>query len=401
MRLINKMRIAIVTECYVPEVNGVVYHIETLRKGLIEAGHEVLIVKPDFNVKRHCIKNNILYSPAIRLKNMYDYSISYPYSKTRLNLLKEWKPDIIHIHNEYSQGIFALYAGRKLGIPIVYTIHTMYYDYLHYLGILKNLKTIKKAVNWGILKYTSAAKAVICASTKMENFLKMCKVSTPIYKIPNTCITSEFSEESLDNNLMQILRGDYDIKPTDFNICFCGRIATEKNLSVMLEYWKKIIKEIPRSRLFIIGDGPAKSELELQAKELEITESVIFTGKISHELIKYYYHLCDAYLMTSLSENHSVSALEAIACGLPIIHSYDKTNEDQYIEGSTGFAFRNLDELIQILHKVYEKNHNLPKGQRLKDQITKHAITGDYKAMTTKILDIYKQAISENNIKNL
>lgn len=391
------MRIAIITECYVPEVNGVVYHIETLRKGLIEAGHKVLIVKPDFNVKRHCIKNDILYSPAVKLKNLYDYSISYPYSKTRLRLLKEWQPDIIHIHNEYSQGIFALYAGRKLGIPIVYTIHTMYYDYLHYLGILKNLKAIKKAVNWGILKYTEASKAVICASTKMENFLRLCKVSTPIYKIPNTCITSDFAEETLDKNLMQKLKEDYNVSPDYLNLCFCGRIAAEKNLSLMLEYWKKIIAEMPKSRLFIIGDGPSKEELELKAKELKIEESVIFTGKISHELIKYYYHICDAYIMTSLSENHSISALEAIACGLPIIHIYDATNEEQYIDGLTGFAFNNFDELIKILHTVYEKNHNFAKGNRLKDQITKSALKGDYKAMTKKIMDIYTQAIDKKS----
>ncbi|UTY26328.1 glycosyltransferase [Treponema denticola] len=390
------MRIAIVTECYVPEVNGVVYHIETLRKGLIEEGHEVLIVKPDFNVKKHFIKDNILYSPAVKLKKLYDYSISYPYSKTRLKLLKEWNPDVIHIHTEFSQGVFALYAGKKLNIPIVYTIHTMYYDYLHYLGKLKDLKAIKKAVNWGILRYTETAKAVICASTKMENFLKFCKVTTPIYKIPNACITSDFAEETLDENLMQNLKREYNINSEDLNLCFCGRIAEEKNLSLMLKYWKEIITEIPKGRLFIIGDGPSKNELELKSQELKIDDSVIFTGKISHELIKYYYHLCDAYIMTSLSENHSVSALEAIACGLPIIHAYDQANEEQYIKGLTGFAFNNSNELIEIIHTIYAKNHNSPKGQGLKEQIRKHAITEDYKAMTTKILNIYKRAISEN-----
>lgn len=166
------MRIAIVTECYVPEVNGVVYHIETLSKGLREAGHQVLIVKPDFNVKRHIIKDNILYSPAVKLKNMYDYSISYPYSKTRLKLLKEWKPDIIHIHNEYSQGIFALYAGKKLGIPIVYTIHTMYYDYLHYFGILQNLKVLKKAVHWEIPNIRNLPKPLFVHPPKWKISLK-------------------------------------------------------------------------------------------------------------------------------------------------------------------------------------------------------------------------------------
>jgi len=388
------MRIAIVTECYVPEVNGIVYHIETLRKGLLEAGHQVLIVKPDFKAKRHCLENDILYTPAVKLKNMYDYSVSYPYSQTRLRLLKEWKPDIIHIHTEFSEGIFALYAGKKLHIPIVYTIHTMYYEYLHYLGIFQNLPVVKKAVNWGILKYTNASKAVICASTKMEDFLKQCNVTAPIYKIPNACIAGDFAESTLDEKVMQKLKIDYGIKPEDLNVCFCGRIAEEKNLSFMLDYWKKIIEEIPNARLFIIGDGPSKPDLEEKAKEIGLDKSVIFTGKIAHELIKYYYHLCDAYLMTSLSENHSVSALEAVACGLPIVHIYDKINEEQYVQGLTGFVFNEIDELIKILKDIYEKNRKA-KGNRLKDKIAAFAERSDYKAMTAEIVDVYKNAVTD------
>lgn len=137
------MRIAIIAEYYLPAINGVVYHMEALRTGLIEAGHEVLIVKPDFNTKHHHITDGILYSPAVKLPNLYDYCVSYPYSKSELKLLQEWKPDILHIHTEFSQGMFALYAARRLNIPIVYTCHTMYYDYMHYLGIFKNLKAAK------------------------------------------------------------------------------------------------------------------------------------------------------------------------------------------------------------------------------------------------------------------
>ena len=388
------MRIAIFTECYVPEINGVVYHIETLRRGLIEAGHAVLIVKSDFKTRRHYIEDDILYSPAVKLRNLYDYSISYPYSKTRLRLLKEWAPDVIHIHTECSQGIFALYAARKLQIPVVYTIHTMYYDYLHYFGRLQNLRALKKVVNWTILRYTNAAKAVICASVKMEEFLQLCGVTTSIYKIPNACISGDFSEQMLDKDMLQNLKDKYHIRPTDFNLCFCGRIAEEKNLSVMLDYWKTIVADMPCGRLFIIGDGRSRVGLEQKAKELGLEQSVLFTGKVPHELIKYYYHLCDAYFMTSLSENHSVSALEAIACGLPIVHMYDKTNEDQYIEGLTGFAFTETDTLLTILRTIYEGNHGGAK-KRLKNEVITATTKDDYRAMTGKICEVYEQVIAE------
>ena len=389
------MKIAIIAEYYLPEINGVVYHMEALRKGLIEEGHEVLIVKPDFKTKHHHITDGILYNPALRLPNLYNYCFSYPYSKSELKLLQEWKPDILHIHTEFSQGMFALYAARRLNIPIVYTCHTMYYDYMHYLGIFKNLKAAKNFINWSILKYTNAAKAVICASTKMEDFLKQCKVTTPIYKIPNACITSDFSEETLNQEVINNLKIQYAIKPEDFIACFCGRLASEKNLSLTLEYWKQFVDRMPNAKLFIIGNGPAKAELEQQAQDYDLTHSVIFTGAVPHETVKYYYHLCDAYIMTSLSENHSVSALEATACGIPVVHLYDKENEDQYIEGLTGFAFKDSSTFNTVLHAIYEKKQEQGDGQSLKDAINTATAQYTYKQMAQKILDVYRYTLAQ------
>ncbi|AIW89288.1 MULTISPECIES: glycosyltransferase [unclassified Treponema] len=391
------MRIAIIAEYYLPAINGVVYHMEALRTGLIEAGHEVLIVKPDFNTKHHHITDGILYSPAVKLPNLYDYCVSYPYSKSELKLLQEWKPDILHIHTEFSQGMFALYAARRLNIPIVYTCHTMYYDYMHYLGIFKNLKAAKNFINWSILKYTNAAKAVICASTKMEDFLKQCKVTTPIYKIPNACITSDFSEETLNQEVINNLKIQYAIKPEDFIACFCGRLASEKNLSLTLEYWKQFVDRMPNAKLFIIGNGPARAELEQQAQDYGLTHSVIFTGAIPHETVKYYYHLCDAYIMTSLSENHSVSALEAMACGLPVVHLYDKDNEDQYIEGLTGFAFKDSAAFVKILHDIYDKKQHAEGGETLKEEINSAMAQDNYQTMAQKIAEVYQRVLAETH----
>ena len=391
------MRIAIIAEYYLPAINGVVYHMEALRAGLIEAGHEVLIVKPDFNAKHHHITDGILYSPALKLPNLYDYCVSYSYSKSELKLLQEWKPDILHIHTEFSQGLFALYAGRKLNIPIVYTCHTMYYDYLHYLGVFKNFKAAKSFVNKSILKYTNSAKAVICASTKMEDFLKRCNVTTPIYKIPNACITTDFAEETLNQEVINNLKLQYAIKPEDFIACFCGRLASEKNLSLTLEYWKQFVDRMPNAKLFIIGNGPARAELEQEAKDYGLTHSVIFTGAVPHETVKYYYHLCDAYIMTSLSENHSVSALEAIACGLPVVHLYDKENEDQYIEGLTGFAFKDSTAFVKILHDIYDKKQHAEGGETLKEEINSAMAQDNYQTMAQKIAEVYQRVLAESH----
>ena len=271
----------------------------------------------------------------------------------------------------------------------------MYYDYIHYFGALQNFQAVKDFIDHGILRYTNAAKAVICASTKLEDFLKQCKVTTPIYKIPNACITTDFAEETLNQDVVHNLKIQYNIKPDDFIACFCGRLAAEKNLSLTLEYWKNFTADMSNAKLFIIGNGPAKAELEQQAKDYGLTNSVIFTGAVLHENIKYYYHLCDAYIMTSLSENHSVSALEAIACGIPVVHLYDKENEDQYIEGVTGFAFKDAGEFNKILHDIYNRKQRAKDDKALKEEISAAAIKDNYQTMTKKIVDVYRQVLAE------
>ena len=99
--------------------------------------------------------------------------------------------------------------------------------------------------------------------------------------------------------------------------------------------------------------------------------------------------------MTSLSENHSVSALEAIACGIPVVHLYDKENEDQYIEGVTGFAFKNAGEFNKILHDIYNRKQRAKDDKALKEEISAAAIKDNYQTMTKKIVDVYRQVLAE------
>ena len=74
------MRIAIFTETYLPDINGVVTHIESIKKGLEALGHTVLICKSDASCKKNYVENNILHCPAVRSKKLYNYSLASPVS---------------------------------------------------------------------------------------------------------------------------------------------------------------------------------------------------------------------------------------------------------------------------------------------------------------------------------
>ena len=136
------MRIALFTETYLPSINGVVTHVKTLKEGLEALGHTVLVVTADSRVNNHVIADDVMYCPAVKLKKIYNYDIAPPISKERLDKIKSFAPDIIHIHNEFGVGISGVLIARTLKVPLVYTLHTMYDDYVYYVAKKKGFGNI-------------------------------------------------------------------------------------------------------------------------------------------------------------------------------------------------------------------------------------------------------------------
>ena len=127
------MRIAIFAETYVPFINGVVTHVKVLKDGLTRLGHEVLIVTADPEARKHYIKDGVLYCPAHTMKRLYGFGMASPVSRKRMQLLKAFQPDVLHVQQEFGIGLFGVEAAKKLHKPLVYTLHTMYDEYLFYV----------------------------------------------------------------------------------------------------------------------------------------------------------------------------------------------------------------------------------------------------------------------------
>ncbi|MDD6236104.1 MAG: glycosyltransferase, partial [Clostridiales bacterium] len=128
--MVMEMKIALFTETYLPYINGVVTHVKILKEGLEKLGHKVLVVTADPHTHRYYVKDNVLHCPAKSFKRFYDYGLASPVSTRRLMYLKEFDPDIIHIHNEFGVGFSGAMIAKILKKPLVYTLHTMYDEYL-------------------------------------------------------------------------------------------------------------------------------------------------------------------------------------------------------------------------------------------------------------------------------
>lgn len=346
------MKIAIFTETYLPDINGVVTHIKILKDGLESLGHEVLIVTADAKSRKYYTKESVLHCPAVTSKKLYNYGLSAPLSFKRLQLLKKYNPDIIHIHNEFGIGLSGALIAKMLRKPLVYTLHTMYDDYIYYVAPKPFVPLVRNMSHQYFKLLAKSATALTGPSKKVEEYFKECGVKKPVNVIPNPVELDMFEPSNIDPQKKHDFRVKYSIPDDVFLACFCGRLGKEKSVDVMLNYWAQVVKPEDKLRLLLIGDGPAKPELEEQARELGISDMIIFTGKVPHEELPPYYASCDIYITTSLSDTNSISMLEAMATGLPVLHIHDELNRGQVVDGINGFIFHDAKELYSGINRL-------------------------------------------------
>ena len=394
------MRVALFTEVYLPAVNGVVTHVKTLKEGLEQLGHEAVIVTADSNVKKTRTEGDIIYCPAIKLEKLYGYDVASPISADRLKAIKDFDPDIIHIHNEFGIGISGAMMARQLKIPLVYTMHTMYDDYVYYVANNEHLRELITNVSHKYARLLArSATAITGPSKKVGEYFRRCGVYKPVTVIPNSVEVETFNRDNVDKGKIAEVREKYGFSAEDLVFCFCGRMGQEKNVEVLLDFWAKNVKAEDGMKLLLIGGGPQLEEFSAYADKLGVNNTVKFTNRIEHSDIPPYYAACDCYLTASLTECHSISMMEGMATGMPVLTIRDELNADQIEEGVNGFYFRDADEMYSHMKKLREMpRQELEKLQR---QSRATIVASGAQTIADHLLAVYEQAIRDFDRKQM
>lgn len=347
------MRIALFSEVYLPQLNGVVTHVKILRDGLTALGHEVLVVTADTEARHHYLEDGVLHCPAIELEKLYGYGLAAPLSSSRLRYIRDFAPDVIHIHTEFGIGLSGVYCARKLGVPLVYTLHTMYDEYIYYIAP----KALAPAATRLSHQYTrmlaKRAGAVTGPSAKCREYFRPAGLSDKVRVIPNAAEVDAFLPGRVSAEQKQALRGRLGLREDDLVCCFVGRLGREKSVDLLLDWWHAAIRPEDHMRLLIIGGGPGEPELRTQAQALGLGEgAVVFTGALPHDELPPYYALSDVYITASLSDTNSISMLEGMSAGLPVLQRTDPLNAGQVRDGDNGYTFDSAADMADKLRKI-------------------------------------------------
>lgn len=365
------MNIGLFTDAYYPNISGVVSSIATLRQALEELGHTVYIIT-NHSGTDIIYEDGILKLPGVELKFLYGFNLSMPFQfPTAGKYITEMNLDIIHVHTEFGIGIYARRVAEKLGIPVVYTYHTMYEDYTHYLNPLdiSLVSEVEKEVFRDISRILSnQSDAVIAPSNKTKKKLIEYGTTRPIYIIPTGLDLSEFEYNNLDHERLSSIRKDLGFDEDDHIVTYVGRIGKEKQIEIPIKALS--LCEDKTIHLVVVGDGGELPYLQNVAKEYMVDDRVHFVGFVERSIVPYYYAAFDCFVSASITETQGMTYIEALASGLCIFGRRDEVLSDLIEEGVTGFYFDDESELALKMDNFFkkEKEERLSFAQACKEK---------------------------------
>lgn len=344
------MRIAMLTNNYKPFVGGVPISVERQAKELAKLGHQVTVFAPEYpeSRKEEC---SLEREKVIRYKTgrrKMENGMIYPkmISKEILDAFEKEEFDCIHVHHPMFVGPMALYLGKKYDLPVIYTYHTKYEDYLHYIRPFQDVEkrgaTRREVYRLGKEKivpgymrwFTNQCDLVLAPTASMQELMRNRGTKTPTAVFPTGLEDSFYIKEEEKS---QALREMY-LQKRKHLFCTVSRLEEEKNPKFLLQGIASLKEQIGATfRMLYIGDGSMRDELEEMAVELGISEEVVFVGNIENERMKHYLNACDLFLFASKSETQGIVLAEAFATGNPVVAVKATGVEDIVIDGKNGY----------------------------------------------------------------
>ncbi|MCR5218119.1 glycosyltransferase [Treponema sp.] len=334
------MNIALFTDSYLPTKSGIVTVVVQLRKILEEYGHNVVVI----TVNCHEIdedapeEKNVLRVKSIKTAYGNHQYIGVPSRRKVVAFLREHNVQLIHAHTEFFVGHCATVAGKKLGIPVIATTHTMWEDYYRYylkLGKIIPKKAIRKIVRILYKRFY----ALINVSEKARCYFKQPFMLplTPSAVIPNAIDASRFSQRVCTEEEKAELKKKLGIRDGDRVVLYVGRIVEEKRLAELYEIMRNVIKRQSGIKMLFVGSGAMEEPLREKCQAEGLSSDIIFTGFIDWTELYKYYDICDLFVTASLSEMHSMTILEALISAKPVVCRRDSSFSDTVFDGKDGY----------------------------------------------------------------
>lgn len=373
------MRIALFTETFLPKVDGIVTRLKHTVEHLQKQGDQVLVFSPDGGLKEY--KGAKIYGiKGIPLPLYPELKLAIPNPSIGF-ALKRFKPDLIHVVNPAVLGVGGIYYAKKFNIPLVASYHTHLPQYLHHY----NLAALEGLL-WELLKLAHNQAALnLCTSTAMVNEL----VNREIERV-------DLWQRGVDTDLFQphLVSREMRAKLSQGNpdaplLLYVGRVSAEKQIDKI----KPVLESIPEARLAIVGNGPARDELEAHFANTNTN----FVGYLHGQELASAYASADAFIFPSSTETLGLVLLEAMAAGCPVVAARRGGIPDIVTDGVNGYLFEPDNPLgaIAATQRLLAHQHE---KEELRQNARLEAEKWGWQAATRQLQDFYQGVVSNHSL---
>ena len=336
------MRVAIVTESFLPQVNGVTNSVLRVLEFLNSQGHQAMVIAPesaggpsDYHGAR------IKRVPALPLHSLLPIGLPVAFPSRKLEyLIDGFAPDVLHLASPFALGAYSARIGRRLGLPSLSIYQTDLAGFARHYGLNIAHNSLRKIV----AKIHSSTDRTLAPSTAACGDLRE-------EGVPNVHLwrrgvdTSLFHPSKRDKELRDLWgTGDKLI------VGYVGRLANEKRIGDLA-----ILDRDPRVQLVIVGEGPAREKL---ARDLP---NAIFTGFKTGEVLAAAYASFDLFIHPGPNETFCQAVQEALSSGTPCIVPLTGGPADLVTTGATGYIIDTSDAkalLASVEHFIARGDHS-------------------------------------------
>lgn len=373
------MRIALFSDTYFPQVNGVALTLKRLVDYLHGHGVSLQVFVPSPGEDR--IPEHIHLFPSMPLVFYPECRMALPRYFFIREQLHRFQPDVIHIATPFNLGLCGHHYGKKYGIPLVASYHTHFDRYLQYYGATFAIPFFWHYIQW----FHKSCQITLVPSQETQNHLYQQGITQiELWKRGIDCY--QFTPEKATPSL----RTQYDIKDR-LIILYAGRIAPEKDLDILLEIMDAMPPLLSEKLHWIIcGQGPYLEEMKKTA-----AKNVTFTGFLPQEQLSVLYASADLFIFPSSTETFGNVALEAMASGLPVIGANAGGVKEIIHHGETGLLCppRHVPSFMNAIEQlINDSSLRTIMGTKARN----YALTQSWESIFTGLLRQYEKLSTES-----
>lgn len=393
------MKILIVADTYPPQINGAAYFAVRLAQGLVERGHRILGVVPARGLANEEYSEGGMQMLRLHSIPLYvnNTRVALPFTAQALlrRTITEFAPDIVHAQGHFGLSQMVVRIAKQRGVPVVGTNHFMPENLTHYLALPDILEDRLNAFLWRkSYDFFASLEAVTTPTKTAAELFTQRGFSKPVQVLSNGIDVDRFKPGVKDDAIGR--QYGLDNKPTAM---FVGRLDKEKHIDEVLESVKLAIQMVDLQLVIVGSDrgGEAKHLREI-VRRLDLTQSVIFTGFVSDEILPAIYRWADVFVMPGTAELQSIATLEAMASGLPVIASNAVALPELVHENENGYLFKPGDTTV-LSKRLMQVLSDLPRAKRMGETSRQIACLHAQDAVLEKFEDLYEKLIEDAGTK--